>query len=97
MADANVNKDQEHPLWHSDRQIVNTLLSGEPTEYNLCELARLKIRYNGFPGARDIQTDLESLLQKWQLTEDQLYEKTRQLHQTTQIYKGRGNQKEDWS
>lgn len=94
---AETNKDQEHPLWHSDRQIVNTLLSDEPTDYNLCELARLKIRYNGFPGARDIQKDLETVLQQWQLTEDELYEKTRQLHQNTHIYKGRNNPKEDWS
>ncbi len=90
-------KDQDHPQWSSDRQIVNTLLSGEPTDYNLCELARLSIRYNNFPGARDIQADLKKVLEQWQLTEETLFEKTRQIHQTTQIYKGRSSQREDWS
>lgn len=90
-------KDQEHPQWQSDRQIVNTLLTSDPTDYNLSELARLKIRYDDFPGARDIQADLKKLLSQWQLTEEELYAKTRQIHQTTQVYKGRSSQKEDWS
>jgi hypothetical protein len=94
---AQEQKDQQHPLWSSDRQIVNALLDGEPTDYNLAELARLKIRYKGFPGARDIQTDLEKLLKQWNLTEEALYGKTRQIHQTTQVYKGRGAKRDDWS
>ncbi|NDJ19242.1 DUF3288 family protein [Myxacorys almedinensis] len=94
---AQEQKDQQHPLWSNDRQIVDTLLSGEPTDYNLAELARLKIRYNGFPGARDIQTDLDTLLKQWKLTEDALYERTRQIHETLQVYKGRGAKRDDWS
>lgn len=90
-------KDQQHPLWNSDRQIVNTLLAGEPTEYNLAELARLKIRYNGFPGARDIQADLEKVLQQWGFTEEHLFARAREIHETTQVYKGRGVKREDWS
>ncbi|WP_448597689.1 DUF3288 family protein [Thermoleptolyngbya sp.] len=90
-------QDQQHPQWSSDRQIVNTLLSGEPTDYNLSELARLRIRYNGFPGARDIQADLDKVLEQWGLTEEALFEKTRQIHQTSQVYQGRNNQREDWS
>ncbi len=35
---ASENKDQQHPLWQSDRAIVNTLLAAEPTDYNLAEL-----------------------------------------------------------
>lgn len=97
MPDSANQKEQQHPLWSSDRQIVNTLLASEPTDYHLCELARLRIRYNGFPGARDIQADLEKVLTRWQLTEDQLFEKTRQIHQSGQVYKGRGSQREDWS
>lgn len=98
-ADNAASKDQQHPLWSSDRQIVNALLNGEPTDFNLAELARLRIRYQGFPGARDIQKDLDQVLQQWQLTEAELFDKTRQIHQTMQIYKGRGrnNQREDWS
>lgn len=94
---AQEQKDQEHPLWNSDRQIVNSLLEGQPTDYNLAELARLKIRYNGFPGARDIQADLEKVLQQWGLTEETLFEKARQIHTETQPYKGRGAKREDWS
>ncbi|GAB4472619.1 MAG: DUF3288 family protein [Elainellaceae cyanobacterium] len=90
-------QDQQHPQWGSDRQIANTLLSSEPTDYNLSELARLRIRYNGFPGARDIQADLDKVLEQWGLTEDALFEKTRQIHHTSQVYQGRNNQREDWS
>jgi hypothetical protein len=97
MAEEFEKKDQQHPLWSSDRQIVNALLNGEPNDYNLAELARLRIRYDGFPGARDIQADLDKVLQQWNLTEKALYEKTRQIHATTQVYKGRGTQREDWS
>ncbi len=100
MANASENsasKDQQHPLWSNDRAIINTLLEGQPTDYNLAELARLRIRYRGFPGARDIQTDLDKVLQQWQLTEEALFAKTRQIHQVAQVYRGRGNQREDWS
>lgn len=96
MADAK-SQDQQHPLWGRDRQLVNALLEGTPTDYNLAELARLCIRYKGFPGARDIQTDLEKVLQQWSLTEETLYEKTREIHALAQVYKGRGSKREDWS
>ncbi|WAL61990.1 DUF3288 family protein [Thermocoleostomius sinensis] len=97
MADDSGRKDQQHPLYSGDRQIVNSLLNDQPTDFNLAELARLRIRYRGFPGARDIQTDLDTLLEKWQLTEEDLFQKTRQLHQTAQVYRGRASQREDWS
>ncbi|MCU0526536.1 MAG: DUF3288 family protein [Elainella sp. Prado103] len=90
-------KDQNHPLWSLDRQIVNSLLEGQPTDYNLAELARLRIRYHQFPGARDIQADLDKALTRWQLTEDELFVKTRAIHQSAQVYRGRSNQREDWS
>jgi hypothetical protein len=90
-------QDQQHPLWSRDRQIVDSLLSGEPTDYNLVELARLRIRYRGFPGARDIQSDLETILKQWKLTDETLLEQTRQIHANAQVYKGRGSKREDWS
>jgi Protein of unknown function (DUF3288) len=91
--------DQQHPLYSRDRETVNTLLQESPTDFNLAELARLKIRYLNFPGARDIQTDLEKILHKWQLTEAELYQKTRQIHANTRIYQVRSNKREeeDWS
>lgn len=92
-----INKDQQHPKWSTDRPIVNMLLEGQPTDYNLAELARLRIRYRNFPGARDIQADLDKVLSQWQLTEETLFAKTRQIHQTAQVYRGRNTQREDWS
>lgn len=91
------SKDQQHPLWNRDRQIVNRLLQEAPNDYNLAELARLLIRYAGFPGAWDIQSDLAKALERWQLTEASLYEKTRQIHATSQVYKGRGSKRDDWN
>ena len=99
MTSVSENKDQQHPLWQSDRQIVNSLLAGEPTDYNLAELARLRIRYSGFPGARDVQVDLDKVMQLWGFTETALYEKTRQIHAADPVYKGRARKgdAEDWS
>jgi hypothetical protein len=63
------SKDQQHPLYGRDRPLIDILLAQGATDYNLSELARLKIRYQGFPGARDIQNDLDQVLQSWGLTE----------------------------
>lgn len=99
MTPATDGKDQQHPLHSRDRQVVNTLLSEQPTNYNLAELARLRVRYYGFPGARDIQTDLDKVMHLWNLTETVLYERTRQIHAAGPIYKVRGNkgEAEDWN
>lgn len=90
-------KDQEHPQYQSDRAVVNQLLAGDCSDFNLAELGRLIIRYKGFPGARDIQKDLDKVLNSWHLTEDELYEKTRVLHQKADIYQNLGRDREDWS
>lgn len=93
---ANTNE-RTHPQHKSDREIVNGLLNGEVTDFNLIELARLRIRYNGFPGAYDIQKDLDKVLANWLLTEEQLMEKTREIHQIEMLYKAKRTKKEDWS
>ena len=92
-------KDQIHPREKKDREIIDKLLQGEPNKYNLLELARLTIRYRGFPGARAIQTDLETVLNKWQFTEEQLYQKTRDIYAVKNPYSDRfkSNQKQDWT
>jgi hypothetical protein len=90
-------KDQKHPQYSKDRQLLNQLMAGDDSDFNLVELARLMIRYEGFPGARDIQNDLKKTLQKWKLTEEQLFEKTRTIHQQGDVYKGLGRGREDWS
>jgi hypothetical protein len=98
MASAANSQDQQHPLEKQDREIVNRLLRENPDPLNLAELARLRIRYRNFPGVRDIQRDLDVILRQWQITEEQLFEKTRQLHATGQIYQRRkGEDRQDWS
>ncbi len=89
------NQEQLHPLAAKDRAIVDSLLEGELTEYNLAELARLRIRYRGFPGAKDIQGDLEKLLNKWNLTEEELFEITRKIHSRGHVYRPK-SEAEDW-
>ncbi|MDF5729939.1 MAG: DUF3288 family protein [Rhizonema sp. PD38] len=98
MTEASGNKDQQHPQYSRDRALIDSLLAQEATDYNLVELARLRIRYLGFPGARDIQLDLDKALQNWGLTEAELYIKTCQLHANGGIYKSRGKkEEEDWN
>ncbi|NEO81581.1 DUF3288 family protein [Moorena sp. SIO4G3] len=93
------NQDQQHPQEKRDREIVNRLLQQQPNEYNLAELARLRIRYDSFPGARAIQRDLDVLLQRWQLTEQQLFEKTLQIHQEGLAYRrdNSSGSQDDWT
>ena len=92
-------KDQIHPREKKDRAVIDNLLLAEPNDYNLLELARMTIRYRDFPGAREIQTDLETVLKKWQLTEEQLYQKTREIYAVNNLYSDRfkSNQKQDWT
>ncbi|OCQ94275.1 hypothetical protein BCD64_05785 [Nostoc sp. MBR 210] len=98
MAEQHGSKDQQHPLYNRDRPFIDILLAQEATDYHLAELARLRIRYQGFPGARDIQKDLDKVLQQWGLTEAELFAKTRQIHDVGGIYKSRGKKEEqDWN
>lgn len=98
MTENSHSKEQNHPRYHRDRLTINGLLSEEKTDYNLAELARLKIRYQGFPGARDLQNDLDRILQLWGLTAEELFAKTRAIHQVGGIYKSRAKrEEEDWN
>jgi hypothetical protein len=47
---------------------------GEASDYHLAELAPADhfVHHGGFPGARDIQNDLQKALTRWQLTEAEL-------------------------
>lgn len=81
--------DQAHPLWKRDRATLDALIAEGENDYNLVELARLRIRYSHFPGARDIQSDLQKLLDKWGYTEETLLVKTRAIHSRGDVYRGR--------
>ncbi len=95
MAPPSENQEQQHPQAHTDGAIVESLLKQDPTDLNLAELARLLIRYRGFPGARDIQDNLQKTLQRWSLTEEELYAKTRVIHAAGRVYKGRDKKAEE--
>ncbi len=86
-----------HPQYKADRAVVDGLMQGEMTDFNLLELARMRIRYDGFPGADDIKRDLDKRLTSWGLTEDALFEKTREIHQTKMLYQANRTKKGDWS
>ncbi len=92
------NQEQQHPQERLDRPIVDQLLQSEPNDLNLAECARLRIRYQNFPGAREIQRDLDLILEKWQLDEASLWAKTRPLHSHGQVYQIRQTEEQqDWS
>jgi len=91
-------KEQQHPQYNRDRPLLETLLAGEASDLNLVELARLRIRYQNFPGAFDIQSDLDKVLEKWGITEAELFEKTRAIHAVGGIYRTKGKKEEqDWN
>jgi hypothetical protein len=72
--------EQTHPLYGRDRSIVDGLLAATvPSNDQLVEAGRLWIRYDGFPGALDLQRDLEKLLRLWGLSREQLNDRCRQL------------------
>ena len=72
--------EQQHPLYASDRELVNALLATEqPGDAQLVDLGRLLMRYAGFPGALDLQDDLEKTLRLWGLNRDQLHQRCRAI------------------
>jgi hypothetical protein len=91
------NQNQTHPQWSRDRATLDGVLNGEATDLNLVELARLAIRYNGFPGAPDIKRDLVKAMERWGFTEESLFAKTREIHAQSQVYRGQEGDHEDWS
>ena len=72
--------DQSHPLEVSDRETVERLLAAnQPGDADLIDAARLLMRYQGFPGAHDLQEDLAKTLRLWGLSREALHERTRAL------------------
>ncbi len=90
-------KAQQHPREALDRLVIERLLQEDMSDYNLAELGRLLIRYDGFPGAEGIKTLLAQVLQRWDLTEPELFERTRAIHAQGGIYKVGGNKRDDWT
>ncbi|MBM5803409.1 MAG: DUF3288 family protein [Cyanobacteria bacterium K_DeepCast_35m_m2_155] len=72
--------EQTHPLYASDRDIVDRLLAAqEPAEADLVDAARLLNRYQGFPGASDLQEDLSKVLRLWGLDRETLQTRTKAI------------------
>ena len=68
-----MNEAQNHPLYSTDRENLDRLSSVDsPSTVDLVELARLFIRYRDFDGAEDLNSDMEKLLKKWNLTRERL-------------------------
>jgi hypothetical protein len=71
---------QNHPMYGTDRRIVDRLLAASrPNEADITDCARLLMRYLGFPGANDIQQDLARSLANWRMDADQLYRQARKI------------------
>lgn len=80
MAEMSADAAPLHPLYDSDHDLVNQLLAAaEPSEPQLLDLGRLFMRYAGFPGARDLQDDLDKTLRLWGLSREQLNQRCRAL------------------
>ncbi|MCP9774657.1 DUF3288 family protein [Cyanobium sp. WAJ14-Wanaka] len=72
--------EQSHPLYAKDRDLVDRLLAVEsPADEHLVDAARLLMRYEGFPGARDLQEDLAKTLRLWGLNRESLHSQTRAI------------------
>ena len=72
--------EQQHPLYASDRDLVDSLLATQqPVDAQLVDLGRLLMRYAGFPGALDLQDDLQKTLRLWGLSRDELNQRCRAI------------------
>jgi hypothetical protein len=94
MANDAQNFKQIHPLEHLDGPTLDRIKAEGPTDLNLAEVARLRIRYEGFLGADRVQERLTELLSLWKLTPDELYAKTRAIHARGNIYRQRNDTEE---
>ena len=73
-------KEQNHPLYSIDRDHIDRLLAKEmPEDGDIVDLARLYVRYEGFPGALDIQDDIEKTLRLWGFSRETLNERARKI------------------
>jgi Protein of unknown function (DUF3288) len=92
-------KEQRHPQYFGDRALVNDLLQVEEqlSDRQLAELARLLVRYLDFPGAKDIQADLAQILEKWQLNNQSLFARTREIHARGKVFTRKNEARDDWA
>ena len=72
--------DQIHPLHDIDKNIIDALVVKQvPLDIDLINLARLINRYHKFPGEKDLKNDLKKIMSVWNISEDSLFAKTRDI------------------
>ena len=75
-----MSNEQTHPLHEKDRNIIDSLISKKnPDELDLVNLARLIKRYANFPGELELKKDIEKTLRFWQISENDLFFKTKNI------------------
>ena len=75
-----MNKEQTHPLNATDKKIIDALITKEmPEDFDLVNLARLINRYENFPGEIEMKKDIQKTLNFWNITQDNLFLKTKIL------------------
>lgn len=90
--------EQQHPQYSKDRDLLNQIMAAAtPNDFEVAELARLRIRYTGFPGASDIWRDLEATLTKWHFDEETLFARTRAIHAAGTAYNESFSNRDDWA
>ncbi len=94
-------RDQQHPQYATDRALLDQVMAqaqeNPPSDWVLAEVARLRIRYQGFPGARDLQQDLDQILEQWGMSEEDLFAQTRKIHERGQVYDRSFSKRDDWA
>ena len=74
------SNDQSHPLYATDRDPIDRLLAADvPADHNLVDAARLLMRYENFPGARDLSSDLAKALRLWGISREDLHRRTKAI------------------
>ncbi len=72
--------DQIHPLHDIDKNTIDALVVKKiPADIDLINLARLINRYKNFPGEKDLKNDLKKIIKFWNITEELLFAKTREI------------------
>ncbi len=77
-------EEQNHPLYSIDREHIDRLLAKElPEDADIVDLARLFIRYEGFPGASDLKDDMNKTLVLWGISKDSLNSRARKIWESS--------------
>tara|TARA_B100000700_G_C14518013_1_gene611753 strand:- start:87 stop:389 length:303 start_codon:yes stop_codon:yes gene_type:complete len=72
--------EQQHPLYSIDRDLLDGLLAKvNPSDQDFVDLARLFVRYEEFPGAFDIQEDMNKILKSWGISRENLNKRSREI------------------